>query len=396
MQNCSYCNVPINEAHNFCVSCEQQVKCLNLECGAYLLKNKSKCLSCGTLLNIPQPSSASMNNFSLEEEQSDSHYSRKVSLSFTDTSIDKVASVMGGYVPLTQVTNSQRVVTREQQPVLPPFQKPLEEGQSSYDKPLQEGIINTTVQSNIETHAPSNYFEKDGQGVLISINPDYKGKNKKAQQQRFSLLYVWAYNFLHEEPVPNKEHLNQAAKTNGVYDQNYSTHLNDIASRFFIKSDGTFKINPSGRTEVNKILVEMQNQDIIGFEYSKSTRKNSSRSSRITKEETQKIEEWLQLPSRFDSFDVRKLDTGVKYALFALYDIIKELKTQDAVKPGLAYEYLTKRYQTVSVKKDNFTKALTNTKDYSKYFGRTHENLYYLTSEAESLVEEWLNEDPVQ
>jgi hypothetical protein len=211
-----------------------------------------------------------MNTFSLEEEQSDSHYSRKVNLSFTDTSIDKVASVMGGYVPLTTVANPQRVVTREQQPVLPPFQKPLEEAQSSYDQALQEGTINTTVQNNLETNDPSNYFEKDGQGVLISINPDYKGKNKKAQQQRFSLLYVWAYNLLHEESVPNKEHLNQAARTNGVYDQNYSTHLNDIASRLFIKSDGTFKVNPSGRAEVNKIIAEMQNQDVIGFEYSKS------------------------------------------------------------------------------------------------------------------------------
>ncbi|MBH8575851.1 hypothetical protein I8752_23190 [Nostocaceae cyanobacterium CENA369] len=302
---------------------------------------------------------------------------------------------MGGYVPLTTVANPQRVVTREQQPVLPTSQKPLEEAQF-YDRALQEETINTTVQSNLETNAPSNYFEKDGQGVLISINPDYKGKNKKAQQQRFSLLYVWAYNFLHEEPVPNKEHLNKAARINGVYDQNYSTHLNDVANRFFIKSDGTFKVNPTGRIEINKIITEMQNQDVLGFDYSKSNRKNSSRSSRITKEETKKIEEWLQLPSRFDSFDVRKLDTGVEYALLALYDIIKELKTQDAVKPGLAYDYLTKRYQTVSVKKDNFTKALTNAKDYGKFFGRTHESLYYLTSEGESTVEEWLNKDTFQ
>lgn len=82
------------DAYHFCVSCEQQVKCLNLECGDYLLKSKSKCLSCGTLVNTPQPGSTSMNTFSLQEEQSENHYSRKVNLSFTDTSIDKVASVI--------------------------------------------------------------------------------------------------------------------------------------------------------------------------------------------------------------------------------------------------------------------------------------------------------------
>ncbi|RUS94237.1 hypothetical protein DSM107003_37680 [Trichormus variabilis SAG 1403-4b] len=360
------------------------------------MKGKSKCLSCGTLLTIPQAISPSMNTFSLDEEQSDSHYSRKVKFSFTDASIDKVASVMGGHVPLTQIVNSQRPVIREQQQLLPSFQKPLEETHHSQNEELIEQSINHSSQKNSDANDPLNYFEKDGQGILISINPDYKGKNKKSQQQRFSLLYVWAYNLIHQEPVPNKEHLNQAARTNGVHDKNYSTHLNDVASRFFIKSDGTYKLNPGGQLELKNILSEMQNLEITGFEYWSQTRKNSSRGSRITKEETQKIEEWIQMQSRCETFDVRKLETAVNFALFALFDLIKELKVQEAVKPGLAYEYLIKKYQTVSVKKDNFTKALTNGKEYSKYFNRTHEGLYCLTVDAESLVEEWLNQGSVQ
>jgi len=96
--NCPYCDFLIDEAYNFCVSCEQQVKCLT--CGSYLIKDKSKCLKCGNFLNTPQTAATPMNNFSLEEEQSDSNYSRKLNLSFTDNSIDKVASVLGGYVPL--------------------------------------------------------------------------------------------------------------------------------------------------------------------------------------------------------------------------------------------------------------------------------------------------------
>ncbi len=97
MPNCSYCDVLIDEAYNFCVSCEQQVKCL--VCGSYLIKDKSKCLKCGTSLSVSQTVAAPMNNFSLEEEQTESNYSRKLNLSFTDTAIDKVASVLGGYVP---------------------------------------------------------------------------------------------------------------------------------------------------------------------------------------------------------------------------------------------------------------------------------------------------------
>lgn len=87
---------------------------------------------------------------------------------------------------------------------------------------------------------------------------------------------------------------------------------------------------------------------------------------------------------------MRTLNTAAKCALLALYDITKELKTQDAVKPGLAYDYLVKRYKTISVSKDNFSKALTNTRDYGKYFSRTSEGLYYLSPEAESLVASWL------
>lgn len=80
-------------------------------------------------------------------------------------------------------------------------------------------------------------------------------------------MYVWAYNFICGEAVPTKEHLNQAARINGVYDKNYSKHLTDVANRFFIKSDGTFKLNPGGRSEVNKILIEMQDADLSGLEY---------------------------------------------------------------------------------------------------------------------------------
>ncbi|WP_421657340.1 hypothetical protein [Leptothermofonsia sp. ETS-13] len=155
--------------------------------------------------------------------------------------------------------------------------------------------------------------------------------------------------------------------------------MTEVVKRFFIKSDGTFKLNPGGRSEVNKILSEMQDMDLSGLEYWNSTRKNTSRGSRITKEDTQKIDQWIQLPSKFEHFDVRTLGTAYKYALLALYDITKELKVQDAVKPGTAYEYLVKRYKTISVSKDSFSKSLTNTRDYRKYFSRTSEGLYYLS-----------------
>lgn len=389
MPNCPYCDVLIDEAYNFCVSCEQQVKCLT--CSSYIIKDKSKCLKCGIFLNTAQPNVASTNNFSLEEEQSNNNYSRKLNLSFTDNAIDKVAHVLGSYVPLTPPKNPNHIVQPQQQVALP-FIQTKEDNSQLVDQPeiINDEAVETTAKVVSDNRSPTDYFEKDEQGFLISNNHDYKGKNKKLQQQRFSVLYVWAYYSLNGELIPN-EHLTQAAKRNGVYDQNYHTHLKEAANHFFTKLDGAFKLNPSGRMEVSKIQGEMQDSDLSGSEYWKSTRKKSNRNSRTTKEDTQSVERWIQLQSKFNSFDVRTLTTTADLAILAIYDITKELKVENSIKPSLAYDYLTKRYKTVSVTKRNFSDTLSS-KNNEKYFERTCEGGYYLTQETESLAESWISQ----
>ena len=258
---------------------------------------------------------------------------------------------------------------------------------------MSDEAVEIPAKSIPDDNSPSDYFDKDGQGFLVSNNNDYKGRNKKLQQQRFSILYVWAHNSLNGEPVPN-DHLTQAAQRNGVYDQNYPTYLKEAASRFFTKLDGAFKLNPSGRTEVSKIKIEMQDSDLSGLEYWNSTRKKSNRSPRATKEDAQRVEQWIHTPSKFDSFDVRGLNNRSDLAILTLYDITKELNVENAVKPSLAYEYLTKRYKTVSITKKNLSDTLSD-KRYKKYFERTSEGLYYLTQEAESLAESWTTQGSV-
>ena len=330
-----------------------------------------------------------MNNFSLEEEQSEKNYSRKLNLSFTDTAIDKVASVLGGHVPLSPLKNLNRA-SHTQQLALPILQTSSENGHDQLNHPevIDEKVVETTVKAVLDDNSPSDYFEKDGQGFLISKNHDYKGTNKKLQQQRFSVIYVWAYCSLNAEPVPN-DHLIQAARINGVYDQNYTTYLKEVANRFFTKLDGAFRINPSGNAEVTKIQKEIQNSDLSGSEYWSPTRKKSNRSSRLTKEDSQRVEQWVQSSSRFESFDVRALGSTVNYVILALYDITKELKTENAVKPALAYDYLVKRYKTVSATQKSFSDTLSR-KEHRKFFERTPEGLYFLTQESEQLAESWI------
>ena len=392
MSNCPYCDVLIDEAYNFCVGCEEQVKCLELECGSYLIKNKTKCLKCGKLLNTAQPIAIPMNTFSLEEEQSDTTYSRKISLSFTDNAVDKVAPALNGYVPLTPAKTIKQVTTvtqPQQQLSLPSLQIP--EGSSQVDKSeiMENKVIETSVKSVSGNNAVSDYFVSNAQGLLISFTKDYKGKSKKLQQQRFSLLYVWAYEAFHEKVLPSKEHLIQAARANEIYDNHYSENFDDVANRYFIKFDNTFKLNPSGRSELDKLLVEMQDSDLKGYEYLSSSRKKSNQSPRITKEDTQKVEQWILQPSKFKSFDIRTLKNTSEFAIFAIYIITKELKIESAISSTLAYEYLERKYQTISFTKKLFSDTLSR-KIYSKYFKKTIDGLYYLTQEAEILAQSWI------
>jgi hypothetical protein len=142
--------------------------------------------------------------------------------------------------------------------------------------------------------------------------------------------------------------------------------------------------------EVNKILTEMQDSEIIGNHYWSKTRKNNSRISRISKEDTQKIEQWIQMPSKLNDFDVRTLKARLNFVIFAFYEITKELNVENAVKPSVAYGYLTQRYKTISVSQKGFSDTLSS-KSNKKYFERTPEGLYFLTQEAENIGKGWID-----
>ncbi|MEM7760720.1 MAG: hypothetical protein AAF298_21695 [Cyanobacteria bacterium P01_A01_bin.40] len=330
-----------------------------------------------------------MNTFTLQEEQSEKGYSRNINLSFTNETASTVASVVGGYVPFSAPSNRQQVVTTEQQqqPILPPFQ--VSEEIVDNDSETQNNT-EKKIQNSLDTNSASNYFEKDDDGYLISKFPDYKGKNKKLQQQRFSLIYVWAYELYFNSSLP-KEHLNQASKINGIYDHNYTNYLKDTASRFFINNSDTFKLNPTGKNEVDKILSEIKDPELKGAEYWNPRKRNSS--PRTNKEEEQRIGQWIKMESSFDNynFDVRKLKSAADFAILALYQLTKELKVEESVKPALAINYLFKRYTTISKSKRTIKESLAH-KNYNKFFCRTDEGKYYLSPEAEKLAESWLTE----
>jgi hypothetical protein len=114
-----------------------------------------------------------MNSFSLEEEQVDSNYSRKMRLSFTNDAIDKVASVLGEHVPLAIPRNQQSIPQQVQQrrtlPVLPMSE---EDFTPETSKSIDNEAIEATTNKVLNNNTTYDYFEQDGQGFLVSKGKD--------------------------------------------------------------------------------------------------------------------------------------------------------------------------------------------------------------------------------
>ncbi len=145
--------------------------------------------------------------------------------------------------------------------------------------------------------------------------------------------------------------------------------------------DSNYKIKPALKSRIDTIIVEIFDSSINGFDLSGKT-KQGNRGSRNKSDEMNLLNEWKSKHSTLESFDIRSLGTIVNYALFSLYEITKEIKVAESVKPTLAFKYLEMRYKTISVKKEAFVKALTK-KENKTLFGKTGDQGYFLTPKGE-------------
>ena len=281
--------------------------------------------------------------------------------------------------------------------------------QKSLPPSINQGAIDVTPEKNVVNNGASDtlktpsvqfkqgtsdvatdYFEVDEKGFLISKQPDYKGTSKKVQQDRFCVTYIWAYQGIHKAPVPSKEHIMQAAKLNGFYDKNFTIYLDRLAKTNFVVTDKTYKLNPGAQLKIAEILKEMQNPDLVGYDMNSQSKRSSKRAAKVNKDDERQIEEWLKMNSKYDNYDVRKFTKVLDWIFLALYDITKELKAVEAVKPSIAYKYLVARYRTVPVNSEAFRKTLASP-SYNKKFNKTTEGLYYLTQDGEKEALQLLN-----
>lgn len=391
MLACPYCELEVSEEYNFCANCEQQVKCTN--CKKLLVSGKTRCLVCGMQLISKELPQTQMNEFKFEEEQTNESASRRMSGRFSDNAFGKAVDLLGGNPQFKLVPQVAGITP-------PPLPKLLPASEKNPDEVVEQVIeVSNSVELSIaplqqdKKEKALRFFEVEGDNELIVKVPDYKGKSKKEQQQRFTLMYVWAYRHISESAQLSKEHMNSAAKKANLYDSNWANYFEKAAKEFLMNTEAGYKINAPGETKVNQIIDEMDDTGVEGYAYWKNKSKPSKKRSPSNKEDETKLQQWLEMSTNFDDFDIRKLKSAANLAAFAIWIITKQLEVKRAVKPKDAYNYLKGKYKTISVGPNSFSSALSRNPD---KFTRTQEGEYFLTEEAEREVEELTQALPIQ
>lgn len=374
MLSCPYCNHEItSEKFHYCPNCEKQVKCKS--CDEPLLANKTRCLVCGTRLIDVEDEKILQNRYYFEENITPESSSRKIELSFSDSSIEKAIPLFSTTLPLPVV----KTVDRNNGNLALP-ESARQEIEAAKDNTISRK--DDEGKSIAPSFTQSDIFIRDEDGYLISQAPDYKGSSRKQQQERFCLLYVWGHLKEFGKGL-EKVQIMEGARRNGLFDNNLRIYIKNI-EQFLTKVNEIYRLNPAGQNRIAQILNEMQDESIKGFIYWEAPKPRAKRAVG-SKEESKKAKEWLSQPSELENFDVRRLKTIEEICMFGLYDITKTMKVAVAVKPSTAFDYLIARYKTLALTKEQFSGALRR-KENKGNFGRTAEGLYYLTEAGETAI----------
>lgn len=329
-----------------------------------------------------------MNEFTREIHQTQKSYREVTRIRASDAVAGQYAPYVGGAPGRTMrpYTIAPNVIQNNQLPTSPV----LEADEELRLPPASSGATEPTPApsfNNDETLALQ-FFEMTNDNELTPTAVDFKGGTRKEQLCRFLVTYVWAYTHILGKPVPSSEHLLSATKRAGLYDTNYYKYLGPTVQQFMQIVDGSYKLKPGGTVEAKRVFDEMQNTSLEGFTYWKSSSKPGRKNTRLKSDEQTKIEEWLTRPVDIGKLDVRIL-TPTQQAVLAVWSTTKALQVVQAVKPRMAFEYLTKKYTTVSGNARAFVKAFSRPSN-TKYFGKNSEGLYYLKDAAEKAVENWI------
>lgn len=390
--NCPYCATELNEKYNFCLACNRQVRCI--ACREMLVPEKAMCFVCGNPLVAQAPAQGAMNEFTLEERQSPKSAYRRFNGRFSDAAAGQVGAMLGATTNVRPLPQKPTIIdVPRAMPQLGAGDDVVLSTPASHEESDPIVAPSPIVSPNAEPMDKARalqYFKNIDDRELYPKVMDFKGKQRKDQQQRFIILYVWAFQEILGKSVPSKMHIFDIAKKAHVYDRNMIKYLEQTTNEFIINIGGKLELNPKGLNKMETILREIDDSTVgDGFVYWDTTKTPQKRLV-LNKDDEQRITQWIQMTLNMGAFDIRNLKNATDCAMFALWAITKGLQAESAVKPKMAYLYLTRKYKTVSVKQTSFTNALSREGN-ANNFKRNAEGFYYLTSQAQAKVETWIN-----
>jgi len=394
MQNCPYCNAPLNEKYNFCINCDRQIKCVH--CNDFLIPNKIRCYMCGKPIENEATSPSVMNEFNLEEKHTRSSSSRSLKGRFSDVAFGQAAALFGGLpVPkplLVRNTNAKQQPLYEQ-PTLPHFE---ETPNVIIGEPPErsEHAPSTPPIAQQPSDKIARYFEQDGADSLVCLVADYKGETKKDQQQRFILLYIYAYHQFFNHPLPEQKYVIKALQNRNMFDNNVYKHFPSVESRYLIKVEAGYRVNTDGVKEIERIISEIEDETKKGFVDWDKPGKPRAKQSRLNSQYEQQLDLWVDLDTGINNFDIRSLKRATNYAMFSLFILTKKLNVTRAVQPILIFQYLKRKFSSIPVSQKSIANALKRPYN-AKFFEKTADGSFYLTVEGESKIRGWLQSGKV-
>lgn len=397
---CQFCKKLTPLEYNFCVECDNQIKCL--ECGKKTFPGKEYCLACAKPLFVRPATNQAPNQYERSVEQDGDKYKEHTRFALSDNAVHEIApfvvsQTMPGIkarpnapVPPTSLSNGQPIDTFYEDLSRNEYkEKDAEHDTDAATNKSSEAQVNTNQYS--ENSSLSRYFQHDGDS-LVAVENDFKGQNWTEQQRRFILLYAKAYKDIFNKPVPNKEEIKSAAERLKIVDQNnFTNHLSRAITAHMTQMSNGLVLNTAGDKEVTKILKQMEEESPkSGYAYWSRPASAPAQQSYLSKDDKARVMTWIDASVDLGQLEIRDVKTARDYALLAFWIIIHHIQKANALKWNEAMLYLTTKYDTTSVKGGAFSKAMTG-KGSEKYFTKSGEGAYYLTTDGQKLVENWVS-----
>jgi hypothetical protein len=387
MVKCGYCGNESSDEYNFCEHCHKQIRCTAGDCGALLKPGAPICLKCGRQtgpLTIP---GNTMNEYVEERKPTGELYR---SIRATDAAAGVLLQIMADRVPMRSVLSlPPSSSTEDQDGVTDVMEKCV-------DSEVAESIDTGCLQvASPEVKKPGGlrkrverYFYKQHDGKFVSRMKDFKGKTKKEQQVRVALLCGLAYRELAGGPVPEREHFNVMAENASLRDNAFRTQLAEALHSYFNIDDGAYVLTTDGEDRAVEALREMEDSSLQGWTRKPGRTNGGGNRGPLSSEDAAKIAAWAADDVDAGKVEIRDLDKPRTCAMFALWVVTKHLRKVEAVEPKIAYAFMKRKYETISVSAKAFKDTLC-AKGADIHFKSTGNGRYFLTPAAEKIVEAW-------